>query len=226
MGGDEWFGGYPSFQQIPRLVKAVGRLRAPSCLAKVSRIIAAPALKYITSPKYAGLLEYGGSWGGAYLLRRAMYMPWELPDFLDGDLVREGWSELQTLAQLEATAAGMSDDHSRVTALEMQWYLQSRLLRDADWAGMAHSLEIRTPLVDWEAFKTLVFNLRNNKGLLSKQDFASIPQPALPKAIAERPKSGFGVPIYEWFLKQENGGNRERGLRGWAKFIGREFCLI
>ena len=39
-------------------------------------------------------------------------------------------------------------DFSRVAVLESMFYLRNQLLRDADWAGLAHSLEIRTPLVD------------------------------------------------------------------------------
>ena len=46
----------------------------------------------MTSPKYAGLVEYGTDYAG-YLLRRGMFMPWELPEILDADLVRAGWRE-------------------------------------------------------------------------------------------------------------------------------------
>ncbi len=45
--------------------------------------LSAPILKHFTSPKYAGLLEYGGTYGGAYLLRCGLYMPWELSDLMD-----------------------------------------------------------------------------------------------------------------------------------------------
>jgi len=35
----------------------------------------------------------------------------------------------------------------------MVWYMRQQLLRDADWADMAHSLEIRVPLVDLELLR-------------------------------------------------------------------------
>ena len=85
LGGDEMFGGYPSFREIPRIV----RLLRPFSLSAFQpfnrgfRILSAPLLRRMTSPKYAGLLEYGGTYGGAYLLRRGMFMPWELPSLLD-----------------------------------------------------------------------------------------------------------------------------------------------
>ena len=65
------------------------------------RAVAAPVLRRFTSPKYAGLLEYGNDVAGAYILRRGLFMPWELPDVLDPDLAREGWRALETRARLE-----------------------------------------------------------------------------------------------------------------------------
>jgi hypothetical protein len=51
-----------------------------------------------------------------------MFMPWELPEFLDGEMVREGWGELQTLVRLNRTVEGIGNAHLRVSALEMAWY--------------------------------------------------------------------------------------------------------
>src|SRR5207249_1791235 len=90
LGGDELFGGYPSFRQIPFLVKFLRPFHSLRPLARGFRIISAPMLKRWTSPKYAGVLEYGGSYGGAYLLRRGLFMPWELPEVMDSDFARTG----------------------------------------------------------------------------------------------------------------------------------------
>ena len=78
LGGDELFGGYPSFRDIPRLVKALRPFQPLKPLGRTFRIASARFLKNWTSPKYAGLFEYGGSYSGAYLLRRGLFMPWEL----------------------------------------------------------------------------------------------------------------------------------------------------
>ena len=67
----------------------------------------APALQRFGKPKMAGLLEYGGTYGGAYLLRRGLFMPWELSAFLDEDLVKQGWQDLQTLPAL-ARSTGLN----------------------------------------------------------------------------------------------------------------------
>jgi asparagine synthase (glutamine-hydrolysing) len=110
-------------------------------------LVSSPFLKRITSPKYGGLFEYGGSYGGAYLLRHGLFMPWELSGVLDPDMVEEGCAELQSIERLNQTCADVSTSHHKVSALEMSWYMRSHLLRDTDWAGMAHSIEVRVPFV-------------------------------------------------------------------------------
>jgi asparagine synthase (glutamine-hydrolysing) len=83
LGGDELLGGYASFRDIPRMARTFSLARSFPGLGRMCRLVAAPVLKRFTSPKYAGLLEYGGSYAGAYLLRRGLFMPWELPEVMD-----------------------------------------------------------------------------------------------------------------------------------------------
>ena len=221
LGGDELFGGYPSFTQIPRMAGIFGPFVAMPGLGRTFRVVSAPFLKCFTSTKYAGLLEYGGSYGGAYLLRRGMFMPWELPDVLDGDLVREGWRELQTLPRLNRSVEGIGNAHLRVSALEMGWYMRSQLLRDTDWASMAHSLEIRVPLVDIALLRAVAPLLGNGRPP-GKRDMALTPARPLPGAVLDREKTGFVVPLRQWIVEGEH-TNGERGLKGWAKRVYGEF---
>lgn len=214
LGGDELFGSYPSFRQIPRLVRNVRSFAAIPGMGKGFRLVSAPLIKHFTSPKYAGLLEYGGSYGGAYLLRRGMYMPWELPGLLDTDMVREGWRELQSMLRLEETTQGVPGEHLKVSALEMCWYMRNQLLRDCDWASMAHSLEVRVPLVDLELLRKTVPLLYSTTPV-GKRDMALTPAQPLPDAIVNRAKTGFTIPVREWLMEGE-GHAGERGLRGWA----------
>lgn len=228
VGGDELFGGYPSFRQVPRLVNLSRPLSGLPLLGKGFRWVSTPFLKAKGSPKYAGLIEYGGTYEGAYLLRRGLFMPWELPGFLDGDFVRQGWQELQTLACLENTITGLAGAHAKVSALELCWYMRNQLLRDTDWAGMAHSLEIRTPLVDLSLMRR-VARMADRGVFPSKQDMAAAPALPLPQTILHRPKSGFSVPIYEWLQKSPPTGAsgqasaHEHGHRGWAKRVYAEY---
>ncbi len=215
LGGDELLGGYPGFRQIPALIS---RARFPSALpgfGKGFRLLSAPLMKRMTSPKYAGLFEYGNSYGGAYLLRRSLFMPWELPKILDSDLVREGWESLQPVIRMDDQISRLSTPHARISALELTHYMRNTLLRDSDWAGMAHSLEIRTPLVDIELFRALAPYLAGTGMVPSKQDMAQTPVNPLPNEVVNRPKTGFSIPVQEW-IESAGLSKQGRGLRGWA----------
>jgi asparagine synthase (glutamine-hydrolysing) len=208
LGGDELFAGYDNFTRIPRQVRALAPLKALlPLLGPLARRLSAG---WIRPPKAAGLLEYGGSISDAYLLRRGLFMPWELHRVLDPDMARDGWRALAPRLALAEATAGIRTDRLQVTALETAFYMRNQLLRDADWAGMAHSLEIRTPLVDIGLFRAVAPMLKgvNPPG---KRDMAATARPPLPTAILERPKSGFFVPIAEWL--------GEADLRGWARAV-------
>jgi asparagine synthase (glutamine-hydrolysing) len=222
LGGDELLGGYPSFGEIPRLAGALAWAAKFPRLGRTFRIISAPVLKHFTSPKYAGLLEYGGTYPGAYLLRRGLFMPWELPEVMDPDLAREGWRELQSLARLAETVRGMKGAHFQVSALEMTWYMRHQLLRDSDWAGMAHSLEIRVPLVDLELLRR-VAPLLSQRPRPTKLDMARSPDQPMPEEVLNRGKSGFYIPVPQWLAQtgEHQDLSRHRGLRGWAQLVYR-----
>lgn len=231
LGGDEIFAGYNSFHLVPQVANKLKPLHPFPALGRGFRWMSAGVVKTLTSPKYAGLLEYGTTLEGAYLLRRSLYMPWELPSVLDPEIVREGWRELEPLARMRDTLSplkrmtGAIGDRLRVSSLEMTQYMRNQLLRDADWAGMAHSVEIRVPLMDFRLLQQLA-PLLAGPHAPGKIDMALSPQHRLPADILERSKTGFAAPVREWLLNR-NGQPRdraERGLRGWARHILQAFA--
>src|SRR5437762_4540425 len=157
-----------------------------------------------------------------------MFMPWELPDLLDAELVREGWAELQTLLRLDETLDGIKNPRLKVSALEMNWYMRNQLLRDSDWAGMGHSVEIRVPFVDVDLLRA-ISPLLASKQPPSKRDMAASATPLITSEMLERRKTGFQVPVRDWLVagheRSEARGQRaaDRGLRGWAKHVYRHF---
>lgn len=219
LGGDELFSGYPSFTDIPRIVAALRFLPPGSPLGKGYRTLSAPFLKHLTSPKYAGVLEYGGSYRGAYLLRRGLFMPWELPEVLDPDIARAGWKELepQLLNENQALSSA-SSPQARVSALELSLYMRNQLLRDTDWASMAHSLEVRTPLVDITVLRELC-KVARQTDFFSKEDMTSALKKPLPERVRSRAKTGFAVPIRDWIAEDNPEASQARGLRGWAQYV-------
>ena len=215
LGGDELLGGYSSFKDVPRLVRWLGFAGRCPALGRMARNMIAPLLGTGISPKYAGLAEYAGTYGGAYLLRRALFAPWETSELLDKATVQAGLARLDTRARLADTIRGVREPRARVAALEFGWYLRNQLLRDADWAGMAHSLEIRVPLVDSELFRALAPFLAR-PGPPDKQDAVASLRRPLPEEVVRRPKTGFVTPVRDWIEDKSRSGPRARGLRGWA----------
>jgi asparagine synthase (glutamine-hydrolysing) len=217
LGGDELFGGYSSFREIPRIVTTTSAFQAVPLVGKAFRYVSAPILKRFTSVKYAGLLEYGGTYGGAYLLRRGMFMPWELPSVLDKEIVRDGWNELKTLPQLAQTVRDLKNEHLRVTALESTWYMRNQLLRDVDWASMAHSVEVRVPFVDIDLLKAVSPLVACNR--VGKLELAATAGLPLPKEILARTKTGFAIPVREWMMGKSDETAAGKSLQGWARFL-------
>ena len=70
---------------------------------------------------------------------------------LDKDFAASGMLSLEAAAR-ETTLIDSTpvNDFAHVIELESTRYMRNQLLRDTDWTGMAHSLEIRVPLVDHE----------------------------------------------------------------------------
>lgn len=201
LGGDELFGGYPSFHDIPRWVKLLwlpSHIPGLGILAEKTLTAFKPLFSRI-NPKAAGMIRYGSDYAGAYLLKRGLFLPNELKQVIDSDLVKEGLRRLrpqqfinQTIDPCPASSFG------KVAALESSLYLRNQLLRDADWAGMAHSLEIRVPLVDAWLLRLIAKQLVSSKNTNPKELLAKSPDNPLPEFIVKRAKSGFTTPISKW----------------------------
>ena len=201
LGADECFGGYPSFSQMPRAVHWLRPFQFLPGIGALARHAVLSAIKAGVGlhPKAAGVLQYGGDWAGAYLLRRGIYMPWELEGLLDGVVIEEGLRRLAPLSRMAAalhTGEPLSD-FDRVATLETSMYMRNQLLRDADWAGLAHSIEIRVPYVD-PFFLAALPSGEAMSSVNAKSAAADVPRPPLPATIRDRPKTGFQTPVGRW----------------------------
>ena len=114
-------------------------------------------------------------------------------------------SELQGYSAVEVLKrhAARAPDHplSLVQYLDLKTYLVGDINTKVDRASMAHSLEVREPLMDhplveWLSSLPPDFKLRNGEGkVLLKKALAAY----LPPEILYRPKMGFAVPLAQWF---------------------------
>lgn len=222
LGGDELFAGYPSFRDIPRSVRL---LRLPAAIPGIGwSWQAALTLLGIGKefPKLKGLLRYGGTYPGAYLLRRGLFLPSELNEVLEPSMVKLGLRRLGLFERLQATISpNPGSANGQVAALESAIYMRNQLLRDADWAGMAHSVEVRTPLVDVEllrATRGLVPHLQAGDG---KRILGQAPTIGLPTSVVEAKKLGFTVPTGDWIKSGAAAPLLTRGQtsRNWARTV-------
>ena len=93
------------------------------------------------------------------------------------------------------------DEINRSLDVDVQTYLPGALLVKMDIASMAHSLEVRSPLLD-HRFMELAASLPGSwklSGRTTKHVFKDALRAWLPDHILDRPKSGFGVPLRRWF---------------------------
>ena len=108
------------------------------------------------------------------------------------------------------------DPLSLIQYLDMKTYLAGDILTKVDRASMAHSLEVRVPLLDhpfveWISGLPSNYKLRGREG---KYIFKKALEPHLPRDVLYRPKMGFGVPLGKWFRGPLRQRLRESLLEG------------
>ncbi len=129
-----------------------------------------------------------------------------VPDGIRSRLFTSGFkNDLNGYHAFEVFSGHESDapDHplSRVQYLDFKTYLPGDILTKVDRASMAHSLEVRVPIldhefVDWVSGLPPEWKLRRGEG---KHVFKQSLEPYLPKDLLYRPKMGFAVPLAKWF---------------------------
>ncbi len=134
----------------------------------------------------------------------------EMRGRLFSDTFRRELQGHQASDVLRGHAARAPTDHplSLVQYLDFKTYLVGDILTKVDRASMAHSLEVRVPildhkLVEWMSSLPPELKLKGREGkYLLKRSL----EPHLPNDILYRPKMGFSIPMSSWFrgpLKQQ-----------------------
>jgi asparagine synthase (glutamine-hydrolysing) len=230
LGGDELFGSYPSFADVPRGARAARWARRVPGLTAAWPALAARLAP--GRPKLAGLLRHGATLPGSYFLRRALFLPEELPALMGAEAAAAGLAAYDPVADagkllhgiddMAATAAGDRGPAAgawlAVQLMESSQYMRNQLLRDSDWASMACSVELRVPLVDAQLHRQLAAGGFQPARRLGKAALVRRLAPELPAALWRRPKTGFYIPVLEWLRPDELGptghhlGSRSRAL--------------
>jgi asparagine synthase (glutamine-hydrolysing) len=209
-GGDELFGGYKSFREIPRscnALRALGLL-PDVLLKKVSDL--AVRLKF----GVPGEVPPQARWGK---LRDVLFTADNLVSMYQvcyGLYTREFISEMVDADVLSHTPNGLPPELynslwatsrsaaplSAISLIELALFIGERLLRDTDAASMASSVEVRLPLLDNDVVEAVLavseplrFLPLGKKTLLRR-----LAMPQLDPSIFDRPKAGFVLPLEAW----------------------------
>lgn len=212
-GGDELFGGYQSFRDLPRLrtlLRAAG-IVPKTWLASMAKLIV--RLK-LGAP---GEVPPQTRWGKLADVFSSGGAPLDLYQLAYGLFTREFLREVSVLGGV-GTSSGLPAVRSKeltdamggltplaaVSVCELALFLGERLLRDTDAASMATSLEVRVPLLDHvvvEAIQAIPDAARFMP--LGKKDLLkSVAMPNLDAKLFDRPKAGFVLPIEVWAKDQ------------------------
>ena len=226
VGGDELFMGYSSFKRIPYLVSFISAISSIPNVSSMLKPIFEWLGKRILKEKLAGFPAFMSSIEGLYFLQRCLFLPEELSDLMGEEKAREGLERLGGIPP-GMTRADARDGFSAIGLLESTLYMRNQLLRDSDWASMAHSLELRTPFVDERMLELLGPYLSGFVGSFGKLMLSRSPMKLLPVSVTKRKKTGFSTPISTWLsqatdqLQLDINGNNWG--RCWAKFIIKKF---
>jgi asparagine synthase (glutamine-hydrolysing) len=179
LGGDELFGGYPSFRDVPKL-KFVSRL--PGFARRVLASLGDKGNRLADVPAEASTAELA-SW------RRR---------FFTGDMLRRAHLPNGTLAFDRPVE--LPDDYAAISWAELTGYMRRMLLRDADQMSMAVSLELRVPLLDHKLVEYVLSLPAAEKQRYpgAKSLLVEACRDLLPAPVYDRPKRGFVLPMKPW----------------------------
>jgi asparagine synthase (glutamine-hydrolysing) len=211
VGGDELFMGYNTFKQLPPIVKFFNLFNNIFLFRKFFILFFKTYSKISKNSRWNDANLFLSNISHAWLLKRSSNSINDLPILMNQNFKKINFNSDKLINSI--TGKRSNNPHLELAQLESMSYLRNQLLRDSDWASMAHSVELRTPFVDF----TLLDNLKDvliffkdfrNKVLLSN----STSKP-LPKSIANRKKTGFAIPVKEWILHNpEYSGNWQKTI--------------
>jgi asparagine synthase (glutamine-hydrolysing) len=201
LGGDELFGGYPSFADAPRLRRLLKGVR---WLPRVGKCAIAKVLGVgrgaTVREKLNDILAGPADLRRIYLQRRRLISDQTLRDLgvYPEPLGLE--SDFQSPLDPEVDIQ-VSDDVAEISRLECEFYQANMLLRDADANSMAHGLELRVPFLDQrlaEYALSLPGAVKLPDGRPDKHLLRRVLSEDLGVDPGKAPKQGFTLPLGRW----------------------------
>jgi len=212
-GGDELFGGYTSYRDLPVLH---GWSRRAACVPRSLQTAAAtlatwplrrsggampPQTRWAKLPE---MVRHGDDLLTLYQLAYALFLPEFQTELLAPDFAEPLADGLPEAMRRRIVAESKCRTPlSAISVMEQRLFLGERLLRDNDVASMASSLEQRVPLVDQVLFQSVdrLPDQARYEPLGRKAMLRRIGLRGLDPALFERPKSGFVLPFDRWIRR-------------------------
>ena len=226
LGGDELFAGYPVFQYMQSIEK--------SFLLKLSYPLRKSASALLNSLSSTRSLRKKAELLGLPKANLASAFPLVRNVWKTNELITRTTKHFEIENNFNFIFEKNAPLLNRVSAAEIESYMQHVLLRDSDQMSMAHSLEIRVPFLDHQVVELATHLSTNLKNPTSAKKFLTETfADLLPREVVNRTKMGFTLPWSVWMKNElreftEEGFNElykqdvinEKVLRkAWNKFI-------
>jgi asparagine synthase (glutamine-hydrolysing) len=205
LGGDEFFGGYPSFQRFSKYgsyARAWGRSPEP-LRSGVAAAVRAVGDRSVGTLKTAALLESDGSLPQMFPIMRELFSTAQRSALLSADVQRIAGQVddpyVSLLRSAEERSRGLGT-MSLVSYAEARTYMHDVLLRDTDQMSMRWGLEVRVPLLDHRVIEYLMSlpDAVKEPGDRPKALLLDSLARPLPATCVSRPKQGFVLPFAPW----------------------------
>jgi len=205
-GADELFWGYPSWKMALQL-QHYDRLPVPNPLKRLGlaslRLLGKEQTFYYEWLR-RGSLDQPIFWGGAEAFTEAQKQRLLSPRLRKTLGGLTSWEVLKPIRQRFEDNAWEKSTLNWMSYLDLRLRLPELLLMRVDKMGMGVGLEGRVPFLDHkfvELAMSIPESVKTRHGTL-KYIFKKAVRGLIPDELIDRPKQGFGVPVYEWFLDQ------------------------
>jgi asparagine synthase (glutamine-hydrolysing) len=200
LGGDEQFAGYRSFRLVPQMEWA--ERRVPNWMRRAAGSTISPFLGGSSrGQKMALWLRGQDAFPHPFYVSRLIFSPTQIARMLRPERLLE--IQFEVFAEefdRQQRLIAKHDPVNRVACFELLVYLRNTLLRDTDSMSMAHSLEVRVPLLDHRVTQQalLLPGRWKLEGRQRKSLLVAAAGRALPPAILRQAKRGFEFPWDQW----------------------------
>lgn len=211
-GGDELFAGYTFYrgmlfaQQYRRYLPYwLGRTGLPGAFQLASRLLPG-SIRYKSQRIAKVLRDSALPLEQAYREKSSIWQAGELHELISPDLISQQEYLGSQFLPIELMQILRSDRElvGRLSEIDIQSYMLDDILVKVDRMSMAHSLEVRSPLLDHNVVELAArmptsMKIRNRQG---KHILRELVGPKLPPAVVRKGKQGFSVPLRDWFRGQ------------------------